>query len=175
MYCTAVPSRHDASCCPRGDIIWYQGIVINPLKDLRRYEENTVRHLLQQATTLEVEWQKAQGYKGAVAVVTWQADTVLFHWTIFSGCKMTSWYTSSAGHCIKAWAKTATQNEKNKKTKCQRLWDNWENTRRALSERYEPRWREGRTFWYGKQPRQLRLCIQLGKFAFINVKLLDKP
>lgn len=27
----------------------------------------------------------------------WQAVTVLFHSTILSGCRITSWYTSSAG------------------------------------------------------------------------------
>lgn len=29
--------------------------------------------------------------------LTWQAVTVLFHSTILSGCRITSWYTSSAG------------------------------------------------------------------------------
>lgn len=36
-------------------------------------------------------WQAGPGQ------LTWQAVTVLFHSTIFSGCRITSWYTSSAG------------------------------------------------------------------------------
>lgn len=36
-------------------------------------------------------WQAGPGW------LTWQAVTVLFHSTILSGCRITSWYTSSAG------------------------------------------------------------------------------
>lgn len=39
------------------------------------------------------------------AGLTWQAVTVLFHSTMCSGCRMTSWYTSSAGQGRKAWAR----------------------------------------------------------------------
>ena len=42
---------------------------------------------------------------GPPAQLTWQAVTVLFHSTILSGCRITSWYTSSAGQGRKVWGR----------------------------------------------------------------------
>lgn len=39
------------------------------------------------------------------ARLTWQAVTVLFHSTILSGCRITSWYTSSAGQARTVWGR----------------------------------------------------------------------
>lgn len=45
---------------------------------------------------------------GLLARLTWQAVTVWFHSTILSGCRITSWYTSSAGQGRKAWGRAGT-------------------------------------------------------------------
>lgn len=44
------------------------------------------------------------GPAGPLHQLTWQAVTVLFHSTILSGCRITSWYTSSAGQGRKVCA-----------------------------------------------------------------------
>lgn len=45
--------------------------------------------------------------RGSQTGLTWQAVTVLFHSTILSGCRITSWYTSSAGQGRKVWDRAA--------------------------------------------------------------------